>query len=271
MKWTMIPKNSSQSMYSTKAIQKASSLHQSIEHCSEKSTSLYVEHMTSFKVPLGSQHSDSSHPVYSTHSGNVQKYVPFFCGKTGNVSQKDNRKIAEGNNLKKNTIFNSNLKDLKSSGSSFVQISEAKRNTASNELHKPIKMKSNKELFGNTALLPSLSPLSKKQSCISASPVSGKNKSDSNPKNTEPSQSPIFDSCKLNCTNEKIASMSHKRKEDHNAALSVKTSSQRIAARKLDEGNLQVNVCFWFCGNILVLQHLLINICGLTCEQLQYL
>ncbi|XP_056377416.1 uncharacterized protein C18orf63 homolog isoform X2 [Hyla sarda] len=223
-----------QSVGSTEVIQNTISLDQSLES-SEKlehpPTSLCRENMTSFKVSLGSQHFESPNPICSTRSENVQKYKPFFHGKTKKVNQKDNIKFAKGNtivvgsNIYNNKIkcntSNSNSKDIIPSKTSFIEISDAKRNTASNVLHKPIKMKCNKEAAGNTTLLPCPSPLSENQSCISACSAPGKDKSELNPKNTEPSHSQTFENSKVNFTNGIVARISNARREDNNVSCKL--------------------------------------------------
>ncbi|XP_075682601.1 uncharacterized protein C18orf63 homolog isoform X3 [Rhinoderma darwinii] len=236
-----VPKYSDQTMYSTGIIQKTISVDQSLQR-SEKfehpPTSLYVKHMTSVTVPLGSQHFNLSNPVCSTKSESVQKYVPFFRGKIGNINKNDNMKITEGNtalvgsNVSDN--LNSNLKDIMPSRKLFAQVSDTKRTTTSN-VCKAIKMKSNKE---NTTLLSSQSTLSERQSCISVS-VSPGNMSDSNPENAESSHTQVIDSCKLNCTNDIIPWISYVRKENHNVAGSIKTSNKMIAECQGFKDNIQ--------------------------------
>ncbi|KAM3929188.1 uncharacterized protein C18orf63 homolog [Leptodactylus fuscus] len=103
-----------------------------------------------------------------------------------------------------------------------------------------IKIKNDKKGFDNPSPRPCpFPPLSEKQSCILASLVPGKNKSDSIPKNAEPSQSQVFDSCQLNYTNDIICCISTKRKEDHNVTENVKTFKRHIAALQLHEDHLQ--------------------------------
>ncbi|XP_069813942.1 uncharacterized protein C18orf63 homolog isoform X2 [Dendropsophus ebraccatus] len=197
MTLAMNPPNSPQPVCSTEVTQKKIPLDHSLEHSEklEHSPTLCTEQMTSFKEPLGSQHSDSSRPICSTHSENILKYVPSF-GR------------------------------------------DAKKNTASNVLHKPIKIKSSKEATSNTAVLPCPSPLSERQFCISANHASRNNTSNPNPKNSEPSQYQICEYNKLNCAND-TALISHKRREDDNVAGSDKASKKHIAANQLYEYSLQ--------------------------------
>ncbi|XP_073446091.1 uncharacterized protein C18orf63 homolog isoform X6 [Dendrobates tinctorius] len=235
MKLTMTPKTSEQ----TEIIQKEIPLKQPLA-CSEKHppVSLYVQHFSSDKVSLESQCSNTYPTICSTHSGNGQKYVPFFHGKTGRIKQND-VKNAEGNKASAvsnitdiyNT-FNFSVKDVMPA---MLQISDAKRKTPCNVLHKSIQMKSNKEVFANTGLICS-SNFSEKQSCFSVSIAPEKDKIGFNAKNSEPSQSEVFDSYKLNYTSDIVDNISHKRKEDHNVN---KTSNNQIAASQLKEEKIQ--------------------------------
>ncbi|XP_077126207.1 uncharacterized protein C18orf63 homolog isoform X2 [Ranitomeya variabilis] len=242
MKLTMAPNISEQ----TEITQKEIPLKQPLA-CSEKHppVSQYVQHFTSYKVSLGSQCSNTYPPICSTHSGNGQKYVPFFHGKTGRFKQNDNTKIAEGNKTNvvsnisdKVNIYNTSnfsVRDVMPRKASLLQICDAKKKTPCNVLHKSIKVKSNKEVFTNTGLICS-SPFSEKQSCFSVSIEPKKDKFGLNSKNSEPSQSQVFDSCKLNYASDIVANISYKRKEDHSV---TKTSNKHIAASQLKEENIQ--------------------------------
>ncbi|KAM4028028.1 uncharacterized protein C18orf63 homolog [Anomaloglossus baeobatrachus] len=235
MELTMIPQNSIP-------------LNQSLACCSEKhpGTSMYVQHVTSYKVTLGSQCSDSSHPLCSNPSGNGQKIVPFFHGKTGKSKQND-MKIAEENKTVVSSISDelqiydkssSIVKDVLPRKASLLQSFDTKRNTPSNVLCKSLKMKSKKEVFTNTGLICPY-PFSEKQSCFSVSITPENHKSDLNRNNSEPSQSQVFDSCKENYTSDIVAFISQNRKEDHKDIESVKISNNHFSSNQVKEENFQ--------------------------------